>query len=285
MPIVKIPQSQKPTFKVSVNGEEYEYPSGQEVEVPESVASVIQNIEDNQPKADSPPVNNGVCGRIVPHYFEKNGEYTAPDGVAGYNPVHVAVPPPRLVGGFFSENGEYDPPEGAEGFDHVTVAVTQGIGNGIVYGDDVAVITVYGSEWEMYTMGKEIRNVTFAENVTDIPPNAFEASLLEDFSVIPSHIATIGECAFANTGIRTLRIESDFITIGERAFEDSSVEKIYVLGKVYGEDGQTANISFSAFSGCYPSDIYFSQSEEEVNSAIDPQMGAGGATLHYNYTE
>lgn len=87
---IKIPESQKPTFKVTVNGIDYEYPAGIETEVPESVASVIVNIYENTPKP-LPIEDDDKESVIEPLTVTENGEYTAPDGVDGFSPVNVNV--------------------------------------------------------------------------------------------------------------------------------------------------------------------------------------------------
>lgn len=57
--LIKIPTSERPMFKVDVNGVDYEHPAGIETEVPESVASVIQNIYDLTPKPLPPQPSGG----------------------------------------------------------------------------------------------------------------------------------------------------------------------------------------------------------------------------------
>jgi hypothetical protein len=63
---------------------------------------------------------------VEPITITENGEFTAPEGVDGYNPVNVEVsipPPPVLVTINIKENGKYVPGFGEDGFDEVTVDV------------------------------------------------------------------------------------------------------------------------------------------------------------------
>lgn len=64
---------------------------------------------------------------IEPLTITSNGEYTAPAGVHGYNPitVNVSATTESII---ITENGVYTPPEGVEGFSSVTVQVAGGGG-------------------------------------------------------------------------------------------------------------------------------------------------------------
>ena len=65
---------------------------------------------------------------IEPLTVTENGEYYAPVGVDGYNPVNVSVPIPSpvLLALNIIENGTYTPPSGVDGYDVVTVNVSGG---------------------------------------------------------------------------------------------------------------------------------------------------------------
>lgn len=65
---------------------------------------------------------------IEPLTVSVNGEYYAPVGVDGYNPVKVSVPGPVLNPIQITENGNYLPEQGVDGFSSVSVNVEQGSG-------------------------------------------------------------------------------------------------------------------------------------------------------------
>lgn len=58
--------------------------------------------------------------------FTENGEYSAPEGVDGFNPVTVDVPAPILSHLLVENNGIYTPELPSVGFDTVTVDVSGG---------------------------------------------------------------------------------------------------------------------------------------------------------------
>lgn len=66
---IKIPEVMNP-FLVVVNGKEYSYPAGQEVAVPEEVAEVIQNYQEQLPKPDPISGAGGGAGGMVTLYNE-----------------------------------------------------------------------------------------------------------------------------------------------------------------------------------------------------------------------
>ena len=69
-----------------------------------------------------------IVPEIQPLTVAENGEYYAPVGVDGYNPVTVSVPPnvPVLDELNVTANGTYTPPTGVDGFNEVTVSVPSG---------------------------------------------------------------------------------------------------------------------------------------------------------------
>ena len=73
---------------------------------------------------------------LEPITIDSNGVYYATEGIDGFNPVTVAVPPPVLSQLVADENGIYLPPSGSVGFDSVTVDVPQstvGISEDVFY--------------------------------------------------------------------------------------------------------------------------------------------------------
>lgn len=65
-----------------------------------------------------------VIPEIVPLSVSENGEYYAPVGVDGYNPVNISVPGPVLSPISITENGNYLPGQGVDGFSSVLVNVS-----------------------------------------------------------------------------------------------------------------------------------------------------------------
>lgn len=78
----------------------------------------VVHIYSIEPDPPSP-----ILPEIEPLTVTENGEYYAPVGVDGYNPVNVSVPAPVLHTLSVTENGTYTPPTGVNGYDVVTVAV------------------------------------------------------------------------------------------------------------------------------------------------------------------
>lgn len=72
----------------------------------------------------TPPVPEPVIDEIT---ITENGQYIAPSGVDGYNPVIVSVPSeePSLQSLAVTENGNYLPDTGYDGFSDVSVNVPQ----------------------------------------------------------------------------------------------------------------------------------------------------------------
>lgn len=75
--VVTIPKDRNP-FIVIVNGVEYKYPAGATIEVPDSVADVIEKYEGAKPKPDPNPAPGGNSGGSVQTDWEQKSE-TAPD--------------------------------------------------------------------------------------------------------------------------------------------------------------------------------------------------------------
>lgn len=61
--VVTIPKDRNP-FIVIVNGVEYKYPAGATIEVPDSVADVIEKYEGAKPKPDPTPTPGGTGGSV-----------------------------------------------------------------------------------------------------------------------------------------------------------------------------------------------------------------------------
>ena len=87
--VVTIPKDRNP-FIVIVNGVKYSYQAGQEVDVPDAVADVIEKYENAKPKPD-PNAGGGSASVIEPITITENGTYEAPNSVDGYNPIMVNV--------------------------------------------------------------------------------------------------------------------------------------------------------------------------------------------------
>ena len=256
MPIVKIPQSQKPTFKVSVNGEEYEYPSGQEVEVPESVASVIQNIVDNQPKAEEIVKPQPQEPKIEELTVTENGYYEAPSGVDGYNPVNVWVEIGEIPSGI--ENG---------------VEITE------LEDGWPRAIKVYGQGWETITSnGMLFRTVEFAENVTEIPPDAFNENLeLYNLTEIPAHVSVIGNGAFRRCPMHSMTFLADNIQLGSDVFQEcNNLFTVYIAGAY-----DSLYIEPTAFRYSFITDVYVPWTEEEAGVGGEELWGV--ENIHYGY--
>lgn len=66
---------------------------------------------------------------IEPLTVTENGEYYAPVGVDGYNPVNVSVPStvPVIQPITIEQNGTVTPPEGVDGYSPITVNVPAGV--------------------------------------------------------------------------------------------------------------------------------------------------------------
>ena len=88
---------------------------------------------------------------IEPLTVTENGEYYAPVGVDGYNPVVVNVPSYEPVLDELSvvANGTYTPPSGVDGFNEVVVNVpTGGSSDNILYNGDFALNTTGLTFWD-----------------------------------------------------------------------------------------------------------------------------------------
>ena len=70
---------------------------------------------------------SGGGANIQPLTVTQNGQYNAPKGVDGFNPITVNVPA-TTESIIITENGVYTPSEGVEGFSSVTVQVAGGGG-------------------------------------------------------------------------------------------------------------------------------------------------------------
>lgn len=75
--VVTIPKDRNP-FIVIVNGVEYKYPAGATIEVPDSVADVIEKYEGAKPKPDPTPTPGGGTGGSVQTDWNQKDE-TEPD--------------------------------------------------------------------------------------------------------------------------------------------------------------------------------------------------------------
>lgn len=74
--VVTIPKDRNP-FIVIVNGVEYKYPAGATIEVPDSVADVIEKYEGAKPKPDPTPTPGGGTGGSVQTDWNQNDSSAA----------------------------------------------------------------------------------------------------------------------------------------------------------------------------------------------------------------
>lgn len=251
---MKIPDTHQPTYVVIVNGVRYEYPAGAEVDVPPEVAEVLENNADNAPPERDEPTDGGVV--VEELRVTVNGYYEAPKGVA-YNPVHVNV-----------ESG--DIPNGIE--EGIEFTQTE---DGVPFA-----IKVYGNSWGDVTQSgvfQSINRVEFADNVSEIPVNAFSQYELYDLTELPCNITYISSGAFAGCHMPFMYIFGDNVHMGSMVFENcTNITDVYLCGAY-----DSINIEPDAFQSSPINTVYVPWSEDEAGLCGEDQWGV--EHIHYGY--
>lgn len=127
---------------------------------------------------DRPPVVNPIS-------ISQNGEYSAPDGVDGYNPVQVNVesPQPKLIPLRATENRTYSPPDfDADGFSSVTVEVNPPEKEAI----HIWTHSTGANDASIYVQEGVLSGTTFSptSEVYDVLYNTVQSSTGRDFNIV-----------------------------------------------------------------------------------------------------